>query len=142
MSVVVTVDVPIAEFDSRGKQAERQIERALNRALKDVLKRVEQAQIKIYTQTMRPPKPPQSKYRRTFVLQGSSETEVTSASLPEIRGEWRASEGKARYAPYVIGRRRDQAFIHRGRWKSIEEVEQEINNAAPGIVEKHLEKAV
>lgn len=136
MSVIVEVDIPVAEFEQRSKLTERNINRALVKAVKDILKRVEQAQIKIYTQNTRPSKPPNSLYRRTFVLQGSSETEVTSEMLPVIEGEWRAT---APHAPYVLGNNYRQAFVHRNRWKSIEEVEREVNIAAVEITEKRLE---
>jgi hypothetical protein len=137
-SVTVTYQIPMAQVGQTIAQQVRHIEAGLNAAVDELLGEVEQAQILSYTASGNPSQPAGTRYTRTFTLQGASKTRRTSTRLPVISGEWVADEGVARYAGYVIGSRADQARIHRGRWKSTEEVEREIKQAAPAIVERNL----
>jgi hypothetical protein len=138
MSVIISYDVPLTEIQEITRKEERRIERALNAAVDDLLKMVGQAQILSYTSTGNPSQPPGTRYVRKFTLKGSNETERTSRNLPEISGVWRANEGKAKHAKYVLGPQTEQAPIHRGRWKSLEQVGNEVQEKAPGVIEEKL----
>lgn len=138
MSVVVSYEVPINQVRAEIEANQRRIETALNLAVDDILKYIEQDQIKAYTAAGNPPQPAGSQYVRTFTLQRASETHRTGTRLPDISGEWLVNEGIARYGPYVVGTRAEQARIHRGRWRSKTQIEAEAKVAAPAIIERRL----
>lgn len=135
--VIVTYEIPLAQVQAVIQDEMKGLEQSLIKATEELLELTAQAQATSYTANANPSRPPGSEYRRTFSLQRASETRIISSRLPVISGVWRANEGKARYASSVIGSRADQAQVHRGRWKSLEEVAQEINEKAPDIVRKH-----
>ena len=137
---VITYTIPANQVRATLDEEHRRLERQLNEAVDDILKFVENAQIKAYTATANPGLPPGSRYERTFNLRDASRTRRTGTHLPDISGEWYADEGVARYAGEVLGNRGEQKPIHRGRWKSREQVEQEAQVAAPGIVEEKLRR--
>lgn len=138
MSVEFTYQIPEAEIAAVILQKERDIEANLNTAVDKILDLVENSQIKSYTAGGNPARPSGSTYVRTFTLQRASEKERTGSKLPDISGVWRANEGKARYAPYVLGSRAEQAAVHRGRWKALEDVIAEVNDKGPGIIKEQL----
>ena len=138
--VAITYTVPANHVRAAIEEEERRLERQLNEARDDILKFIENAQIKAYTSSANPSLPPGSRYVRTFNLRDASETERTGTQLPNISGEWRVNLSKARYGAEVLGSRGEQARIHRGRWKSREQVEREAQAAAPGIVEEKLRR--
>lgn len=114
----------------------RRIERGLNAAVDELLTEVENTQILKYTASAFPTSRPS--YDRTFRLQSASVTRRTSTKLPTISGVWSADEAKAPAARFVLGKKSQQARIHRGRWKSTEEVEAAVKGKAPGIIQEHL----
>lgn len=138
MSVEFTYQIPEAEIQAIILQKERDIEANLNTAVDIILDLVENSQIKSYTAGGNPTRPSGSTYARTFTLQQASEKERTGAKLPDISGVWRANEGEARYGKYVLGSRVDQAAVHRGRWKALEDVIAEVEEKAPGIIREQL----
>lgn len=138
MSVEFTYQIPEAEIQAIILQKERDIEANLNTAVDKILDLVENSQIKSYTAGGNPTRPSGSTYVRTFTLQAASEKERTGSKLPDISGVWRANEGKARYAPYVLGSRAEQAPVHQGRWKALEDVIAEVEEKAPGIIREQL----
>lgn len=140
MPVLITYTIPVGETEAELKAGEKWLEARLNEAIGDMLKFIEQDQIKAYTATGNPPRPAGSDYVRTFTLQRASETKRTGTQLPDISGEWLVNESVARYAPYVVGSRAEQARIHRGRWKSRTQIEAEAREAAPAIVERRLKQ--
>lgn len=140
MTVLITYEVPLGQVEADIERETRKIGAALNEAVDDVLKFIRQDQVESYTATGNPPRPAGSDYVRTFTLQRASETERTGSQLPNISGEWRVNESVAPYAPYVVGTRAEQARIHRGRWKSRTQIEQEAREAAPAIVERRLKQ--
>jgi len=137
---IIIYEVPQNQVRATLDELERQLERDLNEARDDILKFIENAQIKAYTATANPSRPPGSRYVRTFNLRDASETERTGTQLPNISGEWRVNLGKARYGADVLGSRGEQKPIHRGRWKSRTKVEREAREAAPGIIEEKLRR--
>jgi hypothetical protein len=125
--VIVTYEIPEAQIRAITQAETDKLEKDLNTANEELLKLVTQAHF--YTATGNPSRPAGSEYQRTFNLRDAGEI---------VGDTWRVNESVARYARYVIGSRADQATIHRGRWKSLEEVTQDINEKAPGIVKKHI----
>lgn len=115
----------------------RETERQLNQAVSELLKFIEEAQILAYTQDARPRKPAGSRYRRTFRLRRSSRTSQPGTKLPELRGKW---EARIDYASDVLGPRNQQKAIHRGRWKSLEDVQSEAEEVWPNIAEERLKE--
>lgn len=138
MPVEFTYEITEAELQAVILQKERSIEDDLNTAVDKILDLVENSQIKSYTAGGNPARPSGSTYVRTFTLQAASEKERTGRKLPDISGVWRANEGKARYAPYVLGSRAEQAPVHRGRWKALEDVVKEVEERGPEIIKEQL----
>ena len=137
MSIEIEIDFDVRKLDQIIKKQENLINRAAIDATNDILTFTELAQIKRYTTDSMPPKPAGSTYQRTFKLRKSSR--VTSAQIRgrDVLGKW---EALASYAQDVLGARADQSPIHRGRWRSLEDVVQRINQKAPEIVDKHLKR--
>lgn len=134
--VIVTYEIPEGQIRAITQAEAQALEKELNEATDELLKLIAQAHF--YTATGNPSQPAGSTYNRTFDLRDAGETKIISSRLPVISGQWQVNESKARYARYVIGSRADQAAIHQGRWKSLEEVTQEINEKAPDVVKKHI----
>ena len=137
-NVTVTYQIPMTQVGQTIAQQVRRIEAGLNAAVDELLDLVEGTQILKYSTSAFPAPPPGSTYTRTFALQGASETRRISAKLPMISGEWSANEAKAKHAKYVLGKKSQQAKIHRGRWMPTEDVEASVKAKAPAIVERNL----
>lgn len=138
MRVDVTITVDVAALKNLERVSERRIEAGLNRVVDKLLEETEKAQILAYTATDQPPLPPGSDYERTFQLKSASKTRRTGRILGDISGEWYVDPDRAPYGKYVLGLQSQQADIHRGRWKSVEQVIRELEQAAPGVVEREL----
>ena len=114
-----------------------EFERGSKRIVTEGVKLVEDEQIKTYTSSSRPAQPAGTTYRRTFKLQRSSRTKVKKGKGRGFEGIW-DTDGSAEYDKFVLGTRAQQASIHRGRWKSEEEViklvEPKINKSANKII--------
>lgn len=137
-SVTITYEIPMNQVVSTIAREIHRLEAGLNAAVDELLTVVENTQILKYTASAFPAPPPGSRYTRTFALRGASETRRTGTKLPDISGEWSANEGKAKHAPFVLGKRAQQARIHRGRWKSTDEAEAEMKAKAPEIIKERL----
>ena len=133
MSIIIEYEIPIEDISRLTADYNRQAQKKLIGAVSEILTAIEEAQILKYTGTTDPPLPAGSRYVRSFALRETSQKEIKSRDLPEITGEW-STTGAAAYDRYVLGPREDQAAIHRGRWKSTEEVEKEIEHQAEEIV--------
>lgn len=133
MTVTITFEVPPALIEDIHDRRDR-VERGLEAAVDDLLDFVEKAQVHAYTSSASPAQPPGSTYERTFTLRRSSKKRRTG----RFSGIWETDEGIASYDRYVIGKRSEQANIHRGRWKSTQEVEQELEREAPKIIEAKI----
>lgn len=130
---------PITGVDSTIAAEERRLEAQLVAGVEAVLDFAGTVQAESYTSTGNPAQPAGSTYTRTFALARSSEKKMTSKTLPIISGVWRANPAVARHAELVIGPRSQQAGIHRGRWKSEEDIEAEVGRAAPGIIQDFID---
>ena len=140
MLPTVEINVNQLDINNAAREEELRIERNLNNAVDLILDEIEAAQIGSYGANSNPTKPPGSTYIRTFDLQHASKKQRTRRILPEISGEWSVDETKVRYGDYVLGTRSQQARIHRDRWKSRNEVEAEVKEKAPGIIQEELRK--
>lgn len=139
MAVAVIVEIPTQAVAAVIQdEIRRNIAPGLNQITDEVLDLIAQAQILSYTATAGPPKPAGSTYERTFRLQSASRSKRTGDHLPDISGEWYADESVAEYAKYVLGSEAEQAAIHRGRWKSEEDVAAQVQRKIPGLVRKHF----
>ena len=136
--VTVTYKIPMGQVQRAITKETRRVTAKLNAARDEILQFAGQVQILSYTGSGNPSPPPGSHYDRTFTLQGAFETRVTSTKLPTISGEYGVNEGKARYASYVVGSRARQAKVHRGRWKSEEEVKKIVKGRAQVVIKKHI----
>lgn len=136
INIEISVDIQAAA-DARAA-IERRIEKQLDSALDKLLDKTEQIQILAYTADANPPRPPGSTYVRTFRLQSASKKERGGRTLQNMSGRWSVDLSVARYGREVVGSRSEQDPIHRGRWKSTEEVEEELLEAAPAIIEEEL----
>lgn len=140
MSVIVVYGIPLDQVDAVLQRGKADTEARLVEARDKILDFIEQYQIKSYTANSNPALPPGSNYQRTFNLAGASEIEKISGKLPNISGVWRVDENRADYAEHVLGTRQQQAKIHRGRWKSLEEVERAAQEKGSQIVQEQLSK--
>jgi len=95
-------------------------------------------QILTYTASTKPTRPAGSTYTRTFRLKSSSRRKMAVVTGTGVKGEWWSADDVAPYNRYVIGKTSQQATIHAGRWKSIEQV---IEVIIPKIA-KHAAKLV
>lgn len=132
------MSVDIRAADDVRATIEKRIEVGLDKAMDRLLEQTEQAQVLTYTRTAHPTPPPGSTYERTFTLRRASKKRRPGRTLRNMVGEWYIDESIADYGPYVIGSEAEQAEIHRGRWKGTEDVEQELEQAAPAIIEEEL----
>lgn len=132
--VLIEYDIPLGQVEAEIQAQQRRIETGLSGAIDDLLKFIEQGQILAYTGSGNPPLPAGSDYQRTFTLQSASRTERTG----EFSGRWYVDEGIAPYGQEVLGPQADQAAIHRGRWKTVEDVERETAAAAERIIQEYM----
>ena len=106
-------------------------------AHEDTLEGAEDLQVKLYTQSGNPPKPSGSRYRRTFKTRRTSRTQVFRRQLPLITGAWVV---KAKWASYVLGLEKQQAAIHRKRWKSLEITSEGVEVLYPENLDRRLDE--
>lgn len=138
-SIIIDIRVDADNETARLTAAyRRQMQAALIGVVEDTMDAIEAAQIHKYTINSDPALPAGSDYVRSFTLRDTSQKRITNRELPEIRGEWSTS-GAAAYDQYVLGSRNEQAAIHRGRWKSTEEIEEEIAPLADEIAADAME---
>jgi hypothetical protein len=138
--VIVEYKIPMGQVNSAIKKSIQRVTAKLNAARDEILEFAGTVQVKSYTASSNPAPPPASTYTRTFALQSAFKTQVTSTQLPTISGEWSVDETIANYAPFVVGRKSQQAKIHRGRWKSVEETTAIVKGRAQVIIKKHLKE--
>jgi hypothetical protein len=138
LSVIIKYEMPIAQMKAEIEAIRRKTEAGLNAAVDELLDYAGKVQVESYTSAANPTKPPGSNYQRTFNLQRASSKVRLGKTMPNISGRWYVNEGIAAYGKYVVGKRRQQASIHRGRWKSLEEIEAAVKEKAPQAMERHL----
>ncbi len=114
-----------------------ELQPAIISAHEDTLADIEALQVKRYTQSGNPPKPVGSRYRRTFKTRKKSRTQLLRRQLPVITSRW---EVKAKWASYVMGLRRQQARIHRNRWKSLEVISEATETLYNERLDKRLDE--
>jgi len=98
-----------------------EFERGSKRIVTKGIQLIADEQILAYKATSKPRQPSGATYRRTFDLQRSSRTKIKKASGRGFEGIW-DTDGSADYDKFVLGTRAQQASVHKGRWKSEEEV--------------------
>lgn len=133
---MVDLIINVTGIEATSEMIKESLEAAVVQGTMDILDAVEQEQILSYTANSNPEQPAGTLYKRTFRLQRSSKKRMVSASFPNIIGRWISDARTASYTRYVIGRRNQQAPIHRDRWKSLEQVEAAITEKGPQIMEK------
>ena len=134
--VVILIEV---ETDLDRGMIDRRLTDALNRGMDKILDTVELIQAHKYLSDALPQRPSGSTYKRTFRLRRASRKQRTGYSLDNIGGIWYVDEGAADYAPEVIGPRAEQKPIHRGRWLSLEEIAEQAERLAPGILQEEID---
>lgn len=132
---IIGIKFDTSQVENVPARLEQLLAPALVEALGGILEAIEQAQILSYTASSNPGK---LDYERTFTLRDASRKRTTRTTLPHISGEWYADEGVADYAEYVIGAEEDQAEIHQGRWKSLEDVVAEVEQEAGSIIKEAI----
>ena len=137
---IIVYEIPQGQVRAEIEAQQRRIERGLNGAVDDLLTFAGLVQAESYLSTSMPALPPGSAYERTFTLRDASKTRRTGTHLPDISGEWYIDEGIAPYGEDVIGPRAKQKPIHKGRWKSQEDIESAVKAKAPEIIGEHLRK--
>jgi len=131
MPVKIDMAVDINAVDVSLKEVEKQIGIQMDKAMSALLDKTEDIQILAYSGDANPTKPAGSSYIRTFELQESSRTEIVNRTKRTIQGRWYTDLPSAKLVLGTVG---EQANIHRGRWKSTEEVEEILTRAAPAII--------
>lgn len=137
MADELVVQVDWTEIDT----IPREIEAAAVRGVEKALKALEEVQATSYEANSNPAKPAGSRYQRTFALKRASRTRILNPRFPTIIGRWDL-DGSIDYGEKVIGPASDQDPIHRGRWKSEEEVLEIWEPMAPQIIDDEIQKAV
>lgn len=137
MALGLRVDIT-PEFDEISKDIEGRLKRTNQGFTKDVLDEIELTQIQAYTLTSMPAQPPGSTYRRTFTLRESSRRRIGTITANRIDASWFT---KLDYAAEVLGEVEDQKEIHRGRWKSLQEVVKLVDAKIPDIYDENFRKA-
>jgi hypothetical protein len=117
----------VAKLDKIEGDIRPELERTTDRAVKYVYSKVPSY----------PPPPPDSDYRRTGTLGRSITTDVRSvgSSVAGVIGT------DIVYAPYVISET-DQAWMHRGRWWTLQEHVRGLRDIIVGYYEEMLRKLV
>lgn len=136
MSMALMINLPVQEVEHFAEQSESKLKATFEDILNDLLKAIENIQATSYTINSNPTQPPATTYQRTMNLASASKILINSPDS----GEWYIDESVASYGPYVIGKVVDQAPIHRGRWKSLEDIKARAEEIAPGIARKRLEQ--
>lgn len=124
------IRVDLSSVDGSVKEAESWLSRQTVLLVEDTLDAIENAQILAYTSTSNPNR---LRYERTFALRRASRRQQTGDRLPGISGEWWVDDAAVDYGAYVLGKEAEQNPIHRDRWKSIEDVEAEVNGDLPEL---------
>lgn len=106
--------------------------------VKNLLDEIELTQIQAYTLSSMPSQPSGATYRRTFDLRRSSRREINSITNFGIDANWHT---ELDYAPFVLGSKSQQAKIHKGRWKSTEEVSALVEKKSDQIYEESFRKS-
>jgi len=130
--MTVRIEINVKEAFLRIDDLNEEALDAIEDSIDDMLTFIDNAQAKRYTQDSEPEKPAGSHYRRTFYLQNTTE----KVHVLKYEGEWISD---IPYSNKVLGLSREQADIHRGRWKSQEIVEQMAIDEAPSIIIKKVE---
>ena len=137
MSLSIDIDLK-PTFKQIIQETDKKLERANVIFAREVLDTIEKAQILAYTSSGKPSQPSGSRYRRTFTLQKSSVRRTKRVTARVIDAEWFTTLD---YAPKVLGQASDQALIHRGRWKSLEQVVREVDQQISDIYDDSFRKA-
>ncbi|GIK36566.1 MAG: hypothetical protein BroJett011_03990 [Chloroflexota bacterium] len=137
--VKIEYSVDVREMFSFVRAYPQRLTDVLLDALDELMEAAELIQVKKYTATTDPAPPAGSEYERTFTLQRASQTRRIHETLPNIEGEWYLAEEEAPYGKYVVGPWADQAKIHRRRWKSTGQVEKQIKQIAPGLIQQKVD---
>ena len=135
--VYIEID-PRDFFERFGDDLIEEAENLLNEGVDQILVAAELVQVASYLKTSNPPQPAGSDYTRTFTLRRSSKTRRKGRRFPVLSGQWFTDPGIAPYADEVIGPRSEQKPIHRGRWKSLEEIQAKVDELAAAITEEKL----
>lgn len=130
--IAISASIGERQVEAALDETSQGIEGKLSNVVDRLLNVIEATQIGAYTENASPAKPAGSAYERTFELKRSSRKIHPTGSL---RGEWRTDLA---YARFVLGRQSEQAAIHRGRWKSVEEVEQQVEQIGPDIIREEF----
>lgn len=134
-------DIIPGEILTLDKLARRSIQFAIHTTVGKGIGRIEKSTlVKEYTQNSKPAKPEGSTYRRTFSMQNTSFTRITSVSSfgkRPIEGQW---EAKTKYASFVIGLSSQQAAIHSGRWPILELAIETANKNMSSDFDKAMKK--
>lgn len=132
--ITFTVEISQRQVEAGVNEAEQRIIQVLSdEAMPRLIDFVEDTQIKKYTTSGNPALPPASEYTRTFELRDSSDRR-----LDGLNGEWFTDLD---YARWVLGSEVEQAAIHRGRWKSKEQVEAELEANGDRIINEALKES-
>jgi hypothetical protein len=137
MALGLTVEIT-PEFETITEEIEKRFKKTHQGVTKDLLDEIELTQIQSYLSGSMPAPPPGSTYKRTFTLRGSSRRKVKRVTSRVIDAEWFTNLD---YAPFVIGELADQAKVHQGRWKSLEEVVKKVEGKIPDIYEENWRKS-
>ena len=131
------------EFDNSTDRLDSRLNKALTESVNEGLEIIEEVQIKSYRAKSNPSQPSGSKYKRTFRLQRSSKTrKVRGIGSTGPQGQWIQDSSIARYGSFVLGTANMQAAIHRGRWKSAEQVVDITADKLEKVAIKEVSKAV
>ena len=128
------MQVDLREADIAIDDTGDDIEQRLSGLVDDLLDATESIQVLRYTATAFPALPANSSYRRSFRLRDASRKRRTG----RLSGEWFIDESEADYGRFVVGSQSEQAAIHRGRWLSTEQVEAEIQEQGPALIEQEF----
>lgn len=142
MPLVIGLDLKNARaVEKLLNEVPAQVNAASVRSVIKTLDVIEAEQIKAYTSSSNPPQPSGSEYVRTFDLQRSSKTRKPKNVRNRksvVEGQW-WSEG-VDYAQLVLGTKSQQASIHAGRWKSLEDVAETADKALSKFMGEELQK--
>lgn len=137
MPIDIQIDFDIQQLSREMDLTEGQIKVGATLAADELLTFIEFAQIKRYTSNSMPAKPSGSTYQRTFELRESSRVIGPDWHGDTLTGSWTAD---ADYAEFVIGPKNRQARIHRGRWRSEEEIALRATQKAPELFDSNIQR--
>lgn len=133
----VKTEADSSEVTSFLKGIPAKVEKGFRILAEQSLDVTENAQILAYGQNSSPPKPAGSTYTRTFKLRASSKRKIRNVSSTGFTAEWFTNLS---YAPFVLGTVSQQVPLHRGRWKSVENVIAIVDNAIGTTTDKTMNK--